>query len=258
MQFISCLNASGRVTDKVLRFPINYYIGEGVSGGKPNHRALNEILRKKADIRMVHLLITQDVGKLYDINAPYFEFLKKLGRIGITIHCSNDYGSSLEKDLWFRNVLRIHWELPEAVLYIENCHNDLLQLINVVQALRNIDIEAYILIDTCHLEMDYANCVIGYKAPVKYFELFDQLKKYIGAYHISASHGAEGYIKSTHGKPIINKEDEAFFRKLCEDITRVEYDHDVFIIPEVTEESYEEGCPRINGKKALKIIKEYI
>lgn len=256
-QFIPTINSSEK---DILNTPAdishNYYLGGGVkSDGSPiNYKAMENILLKKYNISMIHLFIPDNVKDYYEINQPYSKFIKALGRVGITFHYNvlND----LSRNVLFRKILRIHISLPEAVIYIENCHDDLFDIIQMVKTLREMDIETYMLLDTCHLEMDACNCATGVNFKWDYVQLCRYFKNYIGAFHLSASQKNDGYLSQTHGKPILNEKDENFFYELCMDITSVNYPHDVFLIAEVTEETYDKSCIRPNGKKCLSIIEK--
>ena len=237
----------------------NFYLGDGVSRADKNvtTESLLKIANTKNNIVMIHMMIPKEAGDYYKVNEPYFDFIQKIGRVGITLHYI-DPKTSAERNIMFREFLRIHQALPEAVMYIENCHDDLYDLMDMVQKLRDLDIESYMLIDTCHLEMDCESCITGTSFTWDYNYLFSVFKDYIGAFHISASKSIEGMSHKTHGKPINTDEDEVFYRHICEAIASVDFRSDVYVIPEITEDTYDNTCFRRNGYKALNILKEYV
>lgn len=240
--------------------PKNFYVGNGVTetDEKVSAGTLLKIANTKHNIIMVHMIIPKRVDDYYRVNEPYFDFINRLGHVGITLHYM-DPKTSTDKNVMFREFLRIHQALPQAVMYIENCHDDLYDLVDTIQKLRDLNIESYMLIDTCHLEMDCENCATDTSFIWDYKYLFSMFKDYIGAFHISASKGIEGMSHKTHGKPIVTLEDELFYRYICEAIVSVNFTADnVYVIPEVPEDTYDETCFRDNGYKALDILNEYV
>ncbi len=260
--FIPAICASYGNVGAVTGCKVNYYIGNGVSAKKSYSisREYQEIVDSGCEIIMVHAIISKDIGDFYNVNKPYYEMLRKLGKIGLTIHFRMPK-NHVEENLLFSEFLRIHKELPEAILYLENEYFDLYGTLTMVMSLRALNIKAWMLLDTCHLEMDASRRQLNddwKKNKADYGYLFETYKDFIGAFHISASKGAEGFAHETHGKPILSKSDEAFFKNLCKTITDIDFGHDVILIPEVTEERYGKRCNRINGKYAIRIIERII
>ena len=253
---IPLLCASGAHVENVSGYPLNYYIGNGMEANAKGVEQAEAIRDKKA-IKMVHLLNTHDTAKFYKVNEEYIPFLRSLGRVGLTVHFSDNPRTPEQRNIWFEQLLRIHFELPEAVFYVENSHHDLLDLTQVVFTLRQIGIESYMLLDTCHLEMDKYDCLHCAKNKYDYRDLFTQFKDIIGGFHISASQGEDGYSFDRHGKPINGQKDEAFFREICQAIADTDFTNDVYVIPEIKESTYNRGCMRRNGIAAYDIICEY-
>ncbi len=254
--FIPAICASYGNVKAVSQYKVNYYIGNGVSAKKSFSFAkeYKDIVESGCDIIMVHAIVPDNISDFYDANKPYFELLRKLGKIGLTVHYVTPRNHE-EENLLFIETLRIHKELPEATLYVESVYNNVYGTFLFVKSLKDLSIDAWMLLDTCHLEMDL--CQYKDKRG-DYRFLFNTFKDYIGAFHVSASKLYEGYNPDTHGKPIYTAEDEIFFRKLCEDIVSVDYGHDVILVPEVTEERYGKRCERSNGKYAMKIMEDVL
>ena len=251
--FIPAICASYGNVEAASGYQVNYYIGHGVSAKKSPSatKEYQEIVDADCDIIMVHLIIPYDVGSFYKSNLPYYDMLRKLGKIGITLHYRMPK-NHMDENTLFSEILNIHRELPQAVIYLENEYSDLYGTLNMVMALRALRIDAWILIDTCHLEMDRSlkNYDTGWgKSKNDYAYLFETYKEFIGAFHISASKYSEGFSRETHGKPILSMEDETFFRQISETVVSIDYGHDVILIPEVTEKRYGKKCDRVNGKK---------
>ena len=241
-------------------YDVNFYVGDGVMLEIPNViEDLSKVDVSGGKIKMVHAITPANPSEYYIANEKYFPFLKSLGRVGLTVHY-NEPSTLVADNLLFNEILKIHFELPDVVFYIENTKNCNYGLFNMVKSLRDLNIEAWILFDTCHLEMEshFTSIDLTYDYSINYKKLFDTFKEYIGAFHISASIGADGYTRSTHGKPLQTVEDEQFFKKLCSEIASVDFNHDVYIIPEVLEDSYDEKSKRKNGIKAYNILSEVV
>ena len=203
---------------------------------------------------MVHLVTPNDTASTYAMNKSFFPALKALGRVGLTVHNKSQYGSKANSIL-YQQITWMHMAMPEAVWYIENEHNDLDCCVRLVEDLRKIGIESYLLIDTCHLQMDLAKYEKVLETPdeimINTIRLY---AKYIGAFHLSCSRLYEGYSQELHGKPIITSEDEEYFSWLVSEILATDFQDTVFLIPEVTETSYTAEAGRENGKYAYDII----
>lgn len=261
MKFIPVICASiGDLSTITPGSYINYYIGDGVNN-KPFDsseisRALNIIKKNNLHVSMIHLFCPNDVTTTYASNSPYFSFIRQIGCVGLTIHYKTPKCQE-ESNRLFEEILHMHLELPEAIWYIENEHHDIYGLLQMAQQLRNLSIEAYILIDTCHIQSDFYQISYGNKRQtpnmIDYIELFSA---YIGAFHISASRGSDGFIFETHGKPIKTPEDERYFRETVRGLCSLKYNNDIIMIPEVTEEYYDSLTGRVNGKRAIEILKE--
>ena len=241
---------------------INYYIGDGVNS-KPFCRTeiirANEIIqRNHLHVSMIHLFCPNNVATTYESNMPYFDFIRGLGEVGLTIHYKTPRCQEEENRL-FQEILHMHLEVPEAIWYIENEHHDIYGLIRMVRQLQEIKIKAFALIDTCHIETDLYQLNYGRNAYnhniIEYIGLFS---KYIGAFHISASRGSDGLIYETHGKPLKTLEDERYFSEIVRGLCSLNYNNDIIMIPEVTEAHYDSFTGRVNGKKALGLLKECI
>ncbi len=243
------------------KIPINYYLGGTVddpdmsTGVAPQ---INVIQQYNYDVVMVHLNVPDDVSLTYKLNKPFFPLLEKLGRVGLTIHNKSSKGYNANEVL-FQQITWMHMELPSAVWCVENEFNDLLGCMELIENLRKIGIESYLLLDTCHLQMDLAS-------RVWYISSSDEVVRnticlysdYIGALHLSCSRLSEGYNIDTHGKPIKTPDDEEYFRSLLDMIKSITFKNDVIVIPEVLEDDYTIAGDRANGKKAYAIMKEYM
>ena len=258
---IPLLCASSGHLDKLKGYQLNYYIGDGVLtplDAKPDEE-YKEVINSDARIRMIHMIVPDDIRNYYTDNLSYLDFVEKLNHVGITLHYK---GVRLEadRDILFNEILRIHDRAPNATIYMENEGMEFYSLLQFIKLLRDINIDAWMLLDTCHIEAvassrairDPERCVVNYKA------MFEHFKDYIGAYHLSASRGADGFALETHGKPIKSDKDEVFFNSLCKEVTSIEYDHDVYIIPEVTEDVYGGLCTRKNGLYAYSVLQQYL
>lgn len=241
--------------------PINYYLGDTVDDPNMNIEIasqINVIQQYNYDVIMVHLNVPDDASLTYKLNKPFFPLLEKLGRVGLTIHNKSCKGYNANEIL-FQQITWMHMELPAAIWYVENEHNDLLGCMELIENLRKVGIESYLLLDTCHLQMDLA-------PHIRYLSFPDEVlkntlymySKYIGALHLSCSRLSEGYNIKTHGKPIKTPDDEKYFRSLLDMIRVIPFKNDVIVIPEVLEDNYTMAGDRANGKKAYAIIKEYM
>lgn len=261
MNFIPVICADPR---NVLTMPddilMNFYLENGVMSLQSYSPEIIDVSTHDVPeiynrIVMVHMLCPNDVGTTYKMNYPYFPFIRSLKRVGLTIHYKKPKLAEDEYKL-FDQVLDMHLDLPNAVWYIENEHNDLLGVMRFVQSLRDIGIESYMLIDTCHLQEDIYKRRYG-SVPTEHdmTDIIRPFTKYIGAYHLSAAQGYEGMIQTLHGKPIISDKDEVYFTDVVRKLYDMPYKNDVYMIAEVQEEDYSAGAGRLNGKKAYRILK---
>ena len=235
---------------------INYYPKENGNAGAADND-LTAVL-KAANIKMVHLQVPGDVSRTYRENSEYIEWIRMLGKVGVTIHYKTPKCAA-DENILFEQILHLHLDMPEAVWYVENEHNDAYGLIGFVQRLRDLGIEAYICLDTCHLNMDLYQD--KYKGTTYRHTMFDYLKlfsPYIGAYHLSASREYDGLILETHGKPVVTTEDEAYFKHLVRSLCKLRYKNNVYMIAEVTESDYSAEGGRKNGKKAYEIMERVL
>ncbi len=252
---IPCINADSNTINCIPKsIPVNWYFGPM---GSLENKPTEEMLKRK--IVMIHMEVPNDTSETYVRNAKYLDLIRKLGRVGLTFHYKSPK-SSVEINTLYWQITWIHEECPEAVFYIENEHYDLLGAVSLVNALRSINIESYLLIDTCHLQMDlseYSNCI---DINTVFKNTIATHKDFIGAFHLSCSQASDGYDRfgkyAKHGKPMRNKKDKEFFIDLCKFINSLEYKNDIYAIPEVIEKDYTEENGRKNGKACYKIMKE--
>ena len=244
--------------------PINYYITGGVSesyDGRDLNKEYDFIVENGYDIVMIHMCVPDDVRKTYIENKPYFNFINKLEDVGLTFHYKTPKNFT-DLSVLFDQITWVHMECPTARIYIENEIDDLYGVLQFVKALRDVGIDAWMLLDTCHLQMglnQYGKEIGNHDELV--MKTLVMYMDYIGALHISCSRGADGYSWELHGKPILTDEDELYFRNICMTLKMQEgfigVKNDIILIPEVTEKSYESDSTRENGLKAYDILNEY-
>lgn len=257
---IPTLCASAKHLENIPKgLPINFYIGNGTLEFdiEETLNNLKKVEKYNKAINMVHLLIPEYPADYYRMNKPYFDFIRSLGAVGITLHYMIPH-NHLEENILFSEIVRIHNELPDTTLYIENTHSDIYGLFNMVRTLNDIDIKTYMLIDTCHLEMDSTGWTGIPEQDIDLSKFFRTYKKYIGAVHISASQKEDGFSHNKHGKPIRSNKDYDFYSYICWALVHTNFDHDVIVIPEIIENTYDETCTRENGLKAHNILKDII
>ena len=237
---------------------INYYPGETLEDlnyQKSQNTSDEDKLIKYADqIRMIHLATPDDVSKTYRDNSDLIDAIRMIGPVGCTVHYKTPKCVA-DENMLFDQILRLHLDMPEVVWYIENEHDDICGVIGLIQRLRDVGVKAYMCLDTCHLQMDvYKALHRGNRYRHSIIDYISTFSRYIGAYHVSASRGYEGLIHETHGKPIGSEDDSMYFYHLVRTLSHLEYENDVYMIPEVTENDYTAAGGRVNGKLAYDII----
>ena len=243
--------------------PLNYYFGGNINdlADKPAdfiENELNTIKKGGYQISMIHAFAPNDVRQTYAANRPYFNFIRSLGRVGLTIHYKYPRNPE-DVNILFQQILWMYAQCPEAVWYIENESNDLYGVLQMVQALRSLKIESYMLIDTCHLQMDLAPYKrILYNTDEVMLDTIEMYSDYIGAFHISCSVLHEGYNIDEHGRPPRDEKDIAYLNKLVGNIKSLDFKNDIYLIPEVSEKDYSPEGGRKEGLKTYELFNKIL